>query len=56
MPVARADDRSSSELAVGMMIIDDEVHVIGPADPVVVPIGALRRLEVGLESVQPCGE
>ncbi len=47
LPAHRHDHQDVFTVAAGSgtMFIDDEVHPIGPGDSVVVPTGALHRLE-----------
>ncbi len=49
LPAHRHDHQDVFTVAAGggTMRIDDEVHEIGPGDAVVVPIGALHRLDAG---------
>ena len=51
LPAHRHDHQDVFTVAAGggTMFIDDEVHQIGPGDAVVVPAGALHRLEAGAD-------
>ncbi|MEO8292962.1 MAG: cupin domain-containing protein [Actinomycetota bacterium] len=51
LPAHRHDHQEVFNVAAGSgtMFIDDEVHPIGPGDSVVVPTGALHRLEAAAD-------